>query len=190
MQVKISSAKWRPFSLGFYALRENHPNILKSVLCFGCEWPSRCKRHVTSNTLDKNCTKQTFSNAFRVSKNRKIFTGLTYKLLLRLTVISDVYRPFVPNQTTLTKYRLTQLIWNPPSKAAPGIYCRSSGHSKHNCLQDRVNFHRSRAWQIVLSFNTAFNMFEHTLHMRTQFEQIKYQKIWNIYEYSKCVAQK
>ena len=29
----------------------------------------------------------------------------------------------------------------------------SSGHSKCNCLQDQANFHRSRAWKIVLIFN-------------------------------------
>ena len=31
----------------------------------------------------------------------------------------------------------------------------SDGHSKYNCLQDRVNFHRSWAWQIVLIFKTV-----------------------------------
>ena len=44
-----------------------------------------------------------------VRKLGKIFTGLTYKLPLSFMVISDVvYRYFIPNQTTLTKYCLTQ----------------------------------------------------------------------------------
>ena len=30
----------------------------------------------------------------------KIFTGLTYKSILSFTIISDVYRSFIPNKTT------------------------------------------------------------------------------------------
>ena len=45
-----------------------------------------------------------------VSKLRKIFTGLTYRLFLSFIVILDVYRSFIPNKTTLTKYLLTQWI--------------------------------------------------------------------------------
>ena len=43
---------------------------------------------------------------YTVSKNRKIFTGLTYKLLLSFTIISDVYRSFIPNKTTFSQYFL------------------------------------------------------------------------------------
>ena len=39
-----------------------------------------------------------------------IFTGPMYKLLSRFTVISDVYRSFIRNKTTFTKYCLTQWI--------------------------------------------------------------------------------
>ena len=42
-------------------------------------------------------------------KLRKLFT-VTWKLLLRFTVISDVYRIFIPNKTTFTKYCITQWI--------------------------------------------------------------------------------
>ena len=41
------------------------------------------------------------------------------------------------------------------SKALPGKIHRSGKHSKHSCLQDRANFHRSRAWQIALLASTA-----------------------------------
>ena len=34
-----------------------------------------------------------------------------YKVLSSFTVISDVYRSFIPNKTTFTKYCLTQWIW-------------------------------------------------------------------------------
>ena len=44
-------------------------------------------------------------------------------------------------------------LWNPLSKAVPGKFHWSGGHSKCNCLQDRGNFYRSRVWQIVLIFN-------------------------------------
>ena len=40
----------------------------------------------------------------------KIFTGPTYKLLLSLTVISDVCRSFISNKTAFAKYCLTQWI--------------------------------------------------------------------------------
>ena len=35
-------------------------------------------------------------------------------------------------------------------KAVPGKLHGSGGHSKCNCLHDRINFHRSQAWHIVL----------------------------------------
>ena len=44
-----------------------------------------------------------------VWKIGKISIGPTYKLRLCCKIISDVYRPFIPNTTTFTKYCLTQL---------------------------------------------------------------------------------
>ena len=44
------------------------------------------------------------------AKTRKIFTGPTYRLLLRFTIISDVYRSLIWNKTTFTKHCLTQWI--------------------------------------------------------------------------------
>ena len=93
------------------------------------------------------------------------------KLPLSYMVISDVHRSFLLNKTTFTKYCLTQ--W---SSKLPGSFeihwawsneihwvirqylvnfHRSGRRSKGNCLQDRANFHRSRAWQIVLIFHTV-----------------------------------
>ena len=51
-------------------------------------------------------------------------------------------------------FKAPQELWNPPSKAVHGTLHGSDGHSKRNYLQDRANFHRSQAWQIVLIFNT------------------------------------
>ena len=45
-------------------------------------------------------------------------------------------------------------LWNPLTKAEPGKFYRSVRHSKCNCLQDQVNFHRSQTLKIVLIFNT------------------------------------
>ena len=53
-------------------------------------------------------TKQCYS--YHCQKLGKIFTGLTYELLLSFAVISDVYRSFIPNKTTFTKCCLTQWI--------------------------------------------------------------------------------
>ena len=87
----------------------------------------------------------------------KIFTGLPYKLLSSFAIISDVYKSFIRNKATFTKYCHTQWISKLPglSKAVFGKFHRSGGHSKHICLLDRINFHMSQAWQIVLIFNTA-----------------------------------
>ena len=65
-----------------------------------------------------------------------------HKLLLSFTVISDDYRSFTANKT-FTKYCLISVefkapgeLWNPLSKAIPGKFYGSGGHSKHYCLQD------------------------------------------------------
>ena len=46
---------------------------------------------------------------------------------------------------------------NPLSKAVSDKFHRSGRYSKYNCLHDRSNFHKSRAWQIVLIFNNNDN---------------------------------
>ena len=46
-------------------------------------------------------------------------------------------------------------LWNPLRKKVPCKFRGSGEHSKLNCLQDWANFHRIRAWQIVLIFNTT-----------------------------------
>ena len=64
----------------------------------------------------------------------KIFTSPTCKLILSFMVISDVYRSFIPNKTTFTKYCLTQVdfkalqLWNPLSKGVPGKFHGSGRH--------------------------------------------------------------
>ena len=45
-----------------------------------------------------------------LSKIRKIFTGLMYKLLVIFIIISGVYRSFIPKKPTFTKYCLTKWI--------------------------------------------------------------------------------
>ena len=90
----------------------------------------------------------------------KIFTGPTYKLLLSFTVISDVYRSFILyklhilSTVLFSGFQSSRELWNPLSKAVPGKFHGSDGHSKCSCLQDRTNFHRSQAWQIALIFKT------------------------------------
>ena len=109
-----------------------------------CQWRQPISR-IHNNWYDYTIT---------VSKLGEYFPGPTYKLLLIFTVISDVYRSF----TTFTRYCLIQWIsklWNPLRKTVPSKFHRPRGHSKRNCLHDWTNFHRSRAWQIVLIFNTA-----------------------------------
>ena len=54
-------------------------------------------------------------------KNRKIFTGPTYKSHLSYMIIWYVYRCSISNQTTLTRSCLTQWIWKFPG--AFEIHC-------------------------------------------------------------------
>ena len=51
------------------------------------------------------------------------------------------------------EFKAHRELWNLLSKAVPGKLHVSCGHSKRNCLQDRANFHRFLAWQIVLISN-------------------------------------
>ena len=55
-------------------------------------------------------------------------------------------------------FKALQELWNPLSKAVPCKFHGYVRHSKCNCLQGRANCHRSRAWQIVLIFNTGKGM--------------------------------
>ena len=54
-------------------------------------------------------------------------------------------------------FQAPQELWNPLSKAVPGKFHGSGGHHKCNCFQDQTNFHRSRAWQIVLILTLVLN---------------------------------
>ena len=110
------------------------------------------------------CVTHNLHNYNRVKNYKKIFTGPTHRLLLSFTVISEVYRSFIPHKTAFTKYCLTQWISKFPGsfeihwvrQYQVNFMDRSGGHSKYKYLKDWVNFHRSHAWQIVLIFNTEF----------------------------------
>ena len=72
---------------------------------------------------------------------------------------------YIPNKTTFTKYYLTQWISKlhgsfKMSNAVPDTFHGFGGNSKHNCSQDRTNFHRSQARQIRVLFNnvTTYNV--------------------------------
>ena len=111
------------------------------------------------------------------SKLRKLFTGPTYESFSNLTIISDVYRSFIRNKTIFTMYSLTQWISKPPGSFEIHWVCQYlpkfhaySGHGKCNCLQDRPNFHRSRAWQIILTFNTALCQVKMSLYSTSEGE--------------------
>ena len=77
--------------------------------CWPCFLDSTkwCDSDCEENTYHKKLACKVFSCHYQCHKLRKIFTGLTYKLLLRFKVISGVYRSFIPNKTMLTKYCLT-----------------------------------------------------------------------------------
>ena len=85
-----------------------------------------------------------------------------HKLLLSFTVISDVYKSFIPNKGIFTKYWLIQWISKLPGsfeihwvRQYLVNFHRSCSRSKHNCLPDGANYDSSQSWQIVLIFNAV-----------------------------------
>ena len=92
-----------------------------------------------------------------VLKIRKNIYRSDVQSTLSFTVILAVYRSFIPNHTAFTKYFLTQ--WISKLRGNSEIHWVNftglAGIENAFFLQDRANFHRSRAWQIVLIFNTA-----------------------------------
>ena len=81
-----------------------------------------------------------------------MFTGPLFEIKLHL--LSTVL---------LSGFHSSPELSNPLSRAVhvPGEFHGSGGYSKCKYLQDRVNFHRIRVWQIVLIFNTAISPFHH-----------------------------
>ena len=51
-------------------------------------------------------------------------------------------------------FKTPRPLWKPQSKAVSDKFHVSGGHSKRKSLHNRVHFHRTPAWQIVLIFNT------------------------------------
>ena len=80
-------------------------------------------------------------------KIRKRYSPV-YKLFLSFMVISDVCKYFI--------LKILHLLSSPgalkSTKAVPGKIHGSGGHNTRNYKQDRANFHRFRAWQIVVIF--------------------------------------
>ena len=58
-------------------------------------------------------------------------------------------------------------LWNPLSKAVHGKFLRPGRHSEHNWIQYLANFHRSRAWKIVLIFNSDITSGTPDIHPHT-----------------------
>ena len=93
-----------------------------------------------------------------VSKITKNIYRSYVQVTFNFPVISYINSSFIPNKTTFTKHCLTMCISTFPKFHGSGV------HSKRNCLQDQANFHKSRAWQIVLVFNTETTLVKHRYH--------------------------
>ena len=98
----------------------------------------------------------------------KLFAGLTYTLLLILTVIPDVYKSLFQINSHLPSTVLFSGF--PMGKAVPGISHWSEWHSKHNSLKDWANFRRARGEQI---FNIRLQLrllyFKFDVHRSSKF---------------------
>ena len=91
-----------------------------------------------------------------------MFTGPIYKLFfLSLRSFNMFTGPLFQINThllstvLLSGFQSSPGVWNPLSKAVPGKFHGSGGHSNCNCLQDRANFHWSHRWLIFQLFNTG-----------------------------------
>ena len=95
---------------------------------------------------------------YQYKKLGKIFTGRTYKLLLKFTVISEVYRSLfqvklhLPSNSYSLNFKAPRELENPPIKGVLGKFHGSGGHNKHKCLQNWSNF---TGLGHVLIFNTV-----------------------------------
>ena len=93
-----------------------------------------------------------------------------YKLLLSFAVISDVKGPLFQREVCLLSavllisvdFKAPRALWK---FGKSGKFHRSDGHCKHNGLEYWANFHRSRAWQIVLIFNTVVYYYNWNCHI-------------------------
>ena len=96
------------------------------------------------------------SHWWQCKKNWKIFPSLKYKLFWALQWFWMFRGLLFQIKLHLLCYsvdfKALQELWNPLSKAVPGKFHGSGGHSKHKCLHA---FHGSQAWQIVLTLNSA-----------------------------------
>ena len=94
-----------------------------------------------------------------VSKIGKILTGQSCKLFLSLwsfqMFTGALFQIKLHLLSTILLSGFQSSLRNPLSKTVPGEFHGSGGQSKRNCLQERADFHRSRAWQIVLIFNAG-----------------------------------
>ena len=75
---------------------------------------------------ENHCLSASELNLMQCQKLGKIFTGMTYKLLLSFTAIPDVCRSSSPNITKAAREH-----WNPPRNAVPVKFHGSGGHGKH-----------------------------------------------------------
>ena len=79
-------------------------------------------------------------------KYGKIFTGPTYKLLLRFTGISYVYRSLIPHELHILSnvlfsgFQSSRELWNPLRKAVPGKFHGSDRHSKATVYKTETIF--------------------------------------------------
>ena len=77
----------------------------------------------------------------------RLFTGNNYPSQYRNGDIVTLLKIFDQNDNISAS--VNGELWNPLSKAVPDKFHGSGGHNKHNCLQYRANFHRSRPLKIV-----------------------------------------
>ena len=89
----------------------------------------------------------------------KMLTGPTQNERLNFMIISDVYRSFffeiklhLLRTVWLNAFESFRELWSSLSNAVPGKFYGSDKYDKCKSLQDRANFHRYWAWQVVLIF--------------------------------------
>ena len=165
------SPRYRPFVRGIHQSLVNSPNKGQWRGALICAWTNDWVNNRGTSDLrrhrahyDDNVMTYLWGTHIPVSKFRiNIFRSdgqVEFELYDHFRCLQVIYSKYNYIYYVLSysvDFKAHRELWNPLNKVVhvPGKCHGSSGHSKRNCLQDRANFHRSRAWR-----GTARNWFK------------------------------
>ena len=138
-------------NVGSYRCRCNRPGYIVDE-----DDPHACFRKIDQRSLNHISLVSFLVGYWYPIFWSRVGSSCDVKITLGFTAIVDVFRSFIPNKTTFAKYYLTQWISNLSGSfeihwVSQYLVNFTGLESKLDCLQNRANFHRSRAWQIAIN---------------------------------------